>query len=106
MLEIRFEMMRGDTFYLSIEFDELDSDLSAAYFTVKHSRYDENVVFQKTLSDGISKVSDTEYLIRVAPEDTEDIDAGQYDYDVEVTVNGDKETVAIGVLDIFQDVTW
>lgn len=104
-------MIRGDTYAkaIQIEFDEAPQDLETAYLTCKSNYDDETPVFQKSLNDGIEKIK-TEgnslfYGIRIAPEDTEGIEAGNYYYDLEIGLNGDKFTLLNGILMIKNDVT-
>lgn len=104
MNDKNIRMTRGDTLAFGMEFDGLDQDLDSAYFTCKKAYEGENV-FQKSLGDGISKAEDNKYRVRVAPEDTANIDAGKYYYDLEIGVNGDIFTLMKGILDIEPDVT-
>jgi hypothetical protein len=43
--------------------------------------------------------------VRVAPEDTEDIDPGTYAIDLQIGVNGDVATPILGTLKVLEDVT-
>ena len=104
-METNISMIRGDTMSFGLEIEGLDQDLTTAYFTVKSSLSSENIVFQKSLGDGITKVETGKYIIRVAPDDTVDLTAGKYYYDFEVSVNRDVFTLLIGVLTIEHDVT-
>lgn len=102
------KMVRGDTLSFAIQytFDEKTiQDLDTCYFSCKKNSDDEEYIFQKSLNDGISKVADGQYRIRIAPEDTEDIEVGNYFYDLEIGLNGDKFTVLNGILRIEADVT-
>ena len=102
------KMVRGDTLSFGIEYafdDHSHQDLETCYFSCKKSEDDTEYVFQKSLSDGISKVSNGKYRVRVAPEDTEDVEAGNYYYDLEFGLNGDIFTIIKGILTIENDVT-
>lgn len=106
MEEQYITMVRGDTLSFGLFIDGLDGqDLETAFFTCKSKKTDSGNVFQKSLDDGISKYNDGQYIVRVAPEDTEDIEAGKYFYDLQISVNDDVFTVMHGVLEITQDVT-
>lgn len=99
-------MTRGDTlsFGLEVEGDALDT----AYFTVKKSFSDETPVFQKSLGttvDGITLIEEGKYAVRIAPEDTENLEVGKYYYDLQIGVNGDVFTVKRGILELEADVT-
>ena len=100
-------MVRGDTLALGINITDEDGEplnVDSAYFSCKKN-YDEPYAFQKSLNDGITKSSDGNYVVRVAPADTADLDAGLYFYDLQVEKNGDVFTVLIGSLNLMHDVT-
>ena len=105
------EMIRGDTlsFAFEVEFDEDPQKLEKADFTCKANFDDENVLFHKELEKGInfSKQDGNKlyYVIRVAPEDTENLEAGMYYYDLSIELNGDVFTILNGALKIEEDVT-
>ena len=98
-------MVRGDTLSFGMEIDGLDQDLDTAFFTVKSNKNDE-IAFQKSLDDGITKQETGKYVIRVAPEDTRDLEKGFYYYDLQISVNSDVFTVLHGVIGLEMDVTW
>lgn len=98
-------MARGDTMSFGMEIEGLDQDLDTAYLTCRHS-YTEAPVFQKSLGDGITKTGTGQYVVRIAPEDTEGLEAGKYYYDLEIGANGDKFTILKGILELEQDVTF
>ena len=102
----QINMARGDTLSFGLEFEGLGQNLDSAFFTVKKNALDEEPIFQKTLSNGITKQEDYVYIVRVAPDDTEDLDAGQYAFDMQVSANGDVYTIMLGVLILSQDVTF
>ena len=104
MTYTNFSMVKGDTFALGFEIEGA-TDLENAYLSCKANRNDDSYVFQKSLGDGIYKVSDGKYGVRVAPEDTENIDAGLYYYDLQIQINLDVFTVFIGQLEIVEGIT-
>ena len=75
--------------------DEID-----ACFSVKSSYDHTETVFQKTMNDGISEVGTGQYAVRVAPEDTQTIDTGNYYYSFDISCNGDQFTFLDGMLTI------
>ena len=89
----QINMARGDTLSFGLEFEGLGQNLDSAFFTVKKNALDEEPIFQKTLANGITKQEDYVYIVRVAPDDTEDLDAGQYAFDMQVSANGDVYTI-------------
>ena len=97
-------MVRGNTLSFAFEVEGIDS-LSAAYFSCKINWDDTNYVFQKSLGSGISLVENGKYRVRVAPQDTENIEVGYYYYDLEIGANGDIFTILRGRLKIDQDIT-
>ena len=105
------EMIRGDTlsFAFEVEFDEAPQKLEKADFTCKTNFDDDGVLFHKELEKGInfSKQDGNKlyYVVRVAPEDTKDLEAGMYYYDLQIELNGDVFTILNGSLKIESDVT-
>lgn len=102
------KMVRGDTLSFGIEYsfdDETTQDLDTCYFSCKQNMDDEEYIFQKSLNNGISKVDNGKYRVRVAPEDTENVDIGNYYYDLEIGLNNDIFTIIKGVLSIESDIT-
>lgn len=110
-MKINFELIRGDTFSFAfeVEFDEAPQKLEKADFTCKTNFDDDDVVFHKEIDKGInfSKQDGTKlyYIVRVAPEDTKDLEAGMYYYDLSIELNGDVFTILNGALKIEEDVT-
>jgi hypothetical protein len=102
-------MVRGDTFRFSVEIENLQEDLTSAYFSCKKNYDDVEYIFQKSLGDGITKKQTTEtskiYEVVVAPEDTENVECGNYFYDLQIAVNGDIYTPLNAILKIEKDVT-
>ena len=102
--------VKGDTYSSSLTVENLGQDIDSAYFTCRDSLNDNsNVLFQKSLNNGISLVEYDEendirkYAIRVAPEDTKDIQSGTYYYDLQVNVTNDVFTIMKGKFIIEQD---
>lgn len=102
-MEKNIDLVRGDTLAFGLELDGIDT-LSAASFTVKRT-IDDSPVIQKTIGDGISKISAGRYRVRVAPEDTQSLDSGYYIYDFEIQANSDVFTLLRGLLNLLQDVS-
>lgn len=97
-------MVRGDTFAFAFEVTGIDQ-LDTAFFSCKINADDETYVFKKSLNDGITAAGNGKYRVRVAPEDTDFVEAGLYYYDLEIGKNGDIYTVLKGRLKIEQDIT-
>lgn len=102
-------MVKGDTFRFTIEIESLTDDLTDAYFSCKKNKEDTTYIFQKSLGDGITKTSETDtskfYEIVVAPDDTDDVEEGNYFYDLQLEVDDEKFTPLLGVLKIDWDIT-
>lgn len=106
MDESNITMIKGDTLAFGIEIDGLDGqDLDSAFFTCKEIPTSSDYIFKKSLGEGITNNGDGTYSVRVAPEDTADVTAGDYYYDLQIGVNGDVYTLMLGLLTILQDVT-
>lgn len=101
----QIDMVRGDSLSFGLEFEGLGQNLDSADFTVKKDDSDATVLIHKDLSDGISKTEDYKYIVRLAPEDTADLDAGYYHFDMQVGVNTDIFTIMLGILVLEQGVT-
>ena len=108
---IKFEysnitMVRGDTMMFNVQImDEDDNavEVDTATFTCKKRATDGVNIFQKTLNAGITQ-EDALLIVRVAPEDTADVDEGQYYYDFNIGIGDDVFTILIGTLSIEHDV--
>lgn len=102
----QINMARGDTLSFGLEFSGLGQDLDSAFFTVKKHALDEEPIFQKSFGFGITQDSENTYIVRIAPEDTAELDAGQYAFDLQISANQDVFTIMLGVLVLSQDVTF
>lgn len=100
-------MVKGDTLAFNIEvFDETGETITvdSAYMSCKEKPTSDEYVFQKTLLHGIRQ-EDGIIVVRVAPEDTEEVEAGEYFYDVVIGVGQDRYTIMIGTLSLKQNIT-
>ena len=102
--------IKGDTFSCGFTVEDLGQNIESAKFTCRDSANDNsNVLFQKTLENGISLVETDnvndikKYAVRVAPNDTKNLQAGTYYYDLEIGVNGDIFTIMKGRFVLEQD---
>lgn len=111
MEKTNLEMVEGDTlsFAVEIEFDDKPQELEKAFFTCKNNLDDDDVVFQKTLGKGISfskqERNKMYYVVRIAPEDTKDIESGHYFYDMQIELNSDVFTILTGALKVLHGIT-
>lgn len=104
--------IRGDTFSHPIIVEGLHQDLDSIYFTCRNGSNDSSeILFEKSLNNGITYLyydeeTDTRtYVVRLAPNDTKDIQEGTYFYDEQVSVNGDVFTIMKGRFIIQQDIS-
>lgn len=104
---LNLEMTKGDTFSFGVEIVDLGQEIEEAYFTVKNN-YDDLSLFQKSLDNGISldhiDGNNYYYTVRIAPEDTENLEPKKYYYDFEIRLNDDVFTILKGILDLEFDV--
>ena len=108
MADQNITMIMGDTLAFNVEVTDQNGDVitvDSAYFTCKKNVTDSEKAFQKSLGSGIIQ-SEGLLTVRVAPEDTRSLDAGQYFYDMEIGVGSDIYTLMRGTLSIEQDVTF
>lgn len=101
-------MVKGDTKSFGFELSDDQSGsitLNTAYFSCKKNYEDADYVFQKSLNNGITSVGNNQFVVRVAPEDTQLLDPGQYYYDLQIGVNSDIYTIVRGILEIVPEVT-
>lgn len=109
-MDCSLTMVRGDSMSFNLVLDGVET-LDSAFFSVKKSLEATEYILQKSIGDGITKQEgvgdqgDGLYCVRIAPEDTENIEAGNYYYDCQISVDGDVFTVLRGILKIEQDVT-
>lgn len=77
------------------------------FFTVKRNNYTNDYVIQKTLDDGITFDEQTGYYtIEVNAVDTNDLDYGEYKYDIEVITDNKPKTIKKGVFEITDETTF
>jgi hypothetical protein len=101
-------MVKGDTLAFNVQVFDQNHDpvtVNSAFMTCKKRPNSTDMVFQKSLENGIVQ-SDGMMLVRVAPEDTSEVDAGQYFYDFQIGIGEDRFTILIGILSLEQDVTF
>lgn len=104
--------IKGDTFSHTIVIEGLHQDLEGVYFSCKDGANDDSeVLFEKTLNNGITfmyydeEKDERTYIVRLAPEDTKDLQEGTYFYDEKIEVNGDIFTIMRGRFIIQQGIS-
>lgn len=104
----KLEMTRGDTFSFDLRMTDVEADsIKSLYFTIKKKATDSDAdaIIQKSLDDGITMIANNIYRVRVAPEDTDNVPAEKYAYDIQIRINDDVYTLFRGSIAINQDVT-
>lgn len=111
---ICYKFTRGDTQLLK-KFRLTDkngnilnlTELDQLYFTLKKDAYSEGFIFQKKKNGGIILKEDGYYHITIESDDTNDLDYGNYDYDIELksTLYGVK-TLIKGTITLTEEITW
>lgn len=99
-----FKMVVGDTESFGFEIKGV-SGIDAVYFSCKRDVQDISYLFQKSLENGIEQRENNRFVVRIAPEDTQLLNPGQYYYDLEVGANGDVFTVLRGILTLVPEIT-
>lgn len=82
------------------------SDADNIYFTMKNKQ--EEAVLRKSMNNGIELLEDGFYHIILNPEDTADLDAEKYDYDIELNLNTTPryvKTIIEGTITLKKDIT-
>ena len=106
---------RGDTQKLSFyrkdkEGNVIKTTPEAAYFTVKNNTATKDVILQKKLSDMTLDTETGKYSFYILPEDTNNLNYGSYNYDIEIKDTIDSipyvKTISIGTLKITKEVTF
>lgn len=106
---MNIDMIRGDTLNIQFEIESdtvihlTDIDFKIT-FSVKYSATDTNYVFVKNKT-AATELSDNNFVLRIAPEDTEDLIPGFYYYDLQLNIGNDTYTIALGMLQIIRDIT-
>ena len=96
MKELDLSMVRGDTLAFDLVFEAGEADnISSIAMTCRRRDTDSDYIFKKQIGDGVERTGEDTYHVRVAPEDTENIVAGKYVYDVEVGIGEDMSDTVV-----------
>lgn len=100
---------RGDSIGFYFQVANLDTALTSASFGVKNNPDDgkNDYVFQNTIANGqIRRMSDgITYYVKVEGTQTEDLEASEYYYDLEIQIGVDTYTILKGKLVLGWDIT-
>lgn len=109
MEKVKWIMVRGDTLMFVVKVESGGDGeivkLDSIAFSCKVDATSNDYVFKKTLNNGVTEVEDGTYRVRVAPEDTANIEPGLYAIDLEIGVGDDIATPVLGVLKVLEDIT-
>lgn len=84
MLKV-FQVKRGATFSFIVTFKNSNQDVSSMTFGLKED-YDKEMLVEKTLGDGITKIDTNKYKVDFSYTDIMDLEAGMYVYDLRYTI--------------------
>lgn len=100
-------MVKGDTLAFGVEIEDENGspvNITDAVFIAKKTYNALASVFEVSLGDGITKIADGVYSVRVAPEDTADNEPGRYFYQFKVMKNTDVYTIMRGIIELEPEV--
>ena len=106
-VELDREMVRGDTEAFTVSIPDIEPEaLTGLTLTLRRSAGSDPIAAQVSLGDGVTYEGDNVWMVRIAPEKTENLEAGRYRYDLELRFGEDVYTALIGRMRLVQDVTW
>ena len=106
-VELDREMVRGDTEAFTVSIPDIEPEaLTGLTLTLRRSAGSDPIAAQVSLGDGVTYEGDNTWMVRIAPEKTENLEAGRYRYDLELRFGDDVLTALIGRMRLVQDVTW
>lgn len=106
---MNLDIIRGDTVNIQFEIDsdtvlDLSSENFNVTFSLKKAATDTAYVFQKDKT-AVTSPADNVFILRIAPEDTTNLIAGFYFYDIQLSIGDDIYTIALGKFNINIDIT-
>lgn len=108
-MKISINMPRGDYRPITINIKNLSvTELDEIYITCKKNSKVKDFLFQKKLSNGtITKDEEGYYHFGIMPEDTEELNYGDYYFDIEVYNENPliKQTI-VGTLKLTDEITF
>ena len=103
MLRI-FNVKKGDDFSFTLRFKNLPADLTTCRFGVKRDFDSEIMLIEKTLNNGIDKVSDGVYRVTILHGESDTLEPEQYVYDLRFTLGNIVSTPLSGFLNVEETV--
>ena len=107
--DMNIDMIRGDTVNIQFEIEsdtvlDLSSNDFQITFSLKQAATDTEYVFQKHKT-AVTQISENNFVLRIAPDDTEELIPGYYFYDLQLGIGDDIYTIALGMFQIIRDIT-
>ena len=103
MLRI-FNVKQGDEFSFTVTFKNLQEDLTTFAMGVKLDYTDNNMLIQKSLGNGITKISTGVYRVDFLPSETGALSPNFYVYDLRLSIGSTVFTPLYGYLNIQETV--
>ena len=103
MLRI-FNVKQGDEFSFTVTFKNLQEDLTTFRMGVKKEYTDTSMLIEKSLGNGISKISTGKYRVDFTPSETGVLTPDFYVYDLRMTIGSTVFTPLYGYLNIQETV--
>lgn len=103
MLRI-FNIKQGDEFSFTVTFKNLQEDLTTFVMGVKKEYSDSTMLIQKSLGNGITKISTGKYRVDFTPSETGALTPDFYVYDLRMTIGSTVFTPLYGYLNIQETV--
>ena len=103
MLRI-FNVKRGDQFSFTVTFKNLQEDLTTFKMGVKLNYNDEDLLIEKSLGNGITKLATGKYKVDFTPAETQSLNPNFYVYDLRLTIGTMVFTPLYGYLNIEETV--
>lgn len=103
MLRI-FNIKQGDEFSFTVTFKNLQEDLTTFVMGVKKEYTDSTMLIQKSLGNGITKISTGKYRVDFTPSETGALTPDFYVYDLRMTIGSTVFTPLYGYLNIQETV--
>lgn len=107
----KIEFTRGDSYFFKFQRKNANGIITEApdylYFSVKDNYNTKNVIFQKTINNGmVYNEEDTYWHVTINPEDTNYLPYEDYNWDIEVITPTYKKTLARGILTFEKETTF
>ena len=103
MLRI-FNVKQGDEFSFTVTFKNLQEDLTTFAMGVKLDYTDTSMLIQKSLGNGITKISTGVYKVDFLPSETGALSPNFYVYDLRLSIGSTIFTPLYGYLNIQETV--